>query len=482
MMKIYQYKCELLSDLIISSISASEGQSKSLDYIPGSKFLGIVASKIYDTLSENEVIDIFHNGVVSFGNAYPQVEGNNYLPIPSSYFFPKGKSLQDEVLLPMNMSPGENYLDENEKLVQPKQARGGYFNYSKSSLFNVNQSFRLKSAYDAIQRRSKDGQMFGYFSLPKGLVLHFTIIDSNGNYSEIIKNQLTGTKRIGRSRSAEYGLVDIKLANDKHETVNSQHANGTEQVIYAKSDLCFLDEYGQFTTTPSSKDLSGNEENRIIWEKCQIRSRKFPVWNGIRRSKDSDRIIIEKGSVFTIQLSKAVSDNFYEKGIGVLISEGYGHVIVNPSFIPLGEVKMTQKFSKIADNSSLHLYPDLGRNPAPLIQALKSKMALIKTELSVKEEVDRFIKEKKSFLMNPSKSQWGTIRGYAKQSKNYQVFWKITFEKELGFIHRGKSEIQWRKTGSLLMDKLEELMKNRGESFAMNFIQKLSTEITKLTK
>ena len=62
------FECELLSQVVLISVSATEGYHKSLDYIPGSKFLGIVARKLYNTEERNgqQLLDLFHNGTVRY--------------------------------------------------------------------------------------------------------------------------------------------------------------------------------------------------------------------------------------------------------------------------------------------------------------------------------------------------------------------------------------------------------------------------------
>ncbi|RZS97145.1 hypothetical protein [Cecembia calidifontis] len=473
-MKIYQYTCTLESDLIISSKAATEGQSQSLDYIPGSKFLGIVAKELYN----QHAMDIFHNGKVSFGNAYPRINGDSMIPVPAAFFFPKGKSLGEEILLPMNLKPNAKYIDKDGKEIQPKQARGGYFNWSEKTLFTPEQNFKLKSAFDSVKRKSADGQMFGYFSLPKGLNLYFTIHDSTDQYADIIKEKLEGLKQIGRSKSAEYGLVDIKFEKEISEIPVYRHDPGKEIVIYSFSDLCFVDQFGLFTATPSPKDLTGSEKNEIVWEKSQVRSRKYPVWNGKRQSKDSDRIIIEKGSVFVVKINEAIPENFFSMGIGVSRSEGYGQVLVNPQFLPQESERIDTILTKKTQEHQF-LYPEVGNVSESLLIALKNRRLLGDLDRQVKQEVDQFIEVNKKVLSEPSKSQWGTIRGYAKQSKNFDSFFTMTFEEEFGFINRGRSENQWRKAGPVLIEKIKNLKKEKGEAFTMDFIQKLSTEMPK---
>ncbi len=473
-MKIYQYTCTLESDLIISSKAATEGQSQSLDFIPGSKILGIVAKELYN----QHATDLFHNGKVIFGNAYPRIKGGSMIPVPAAFYFPKGKSLGEEILLPMNLKLNAKYVDKDGKEIQPKQARGGYFNWSEKTLFKPEQNFKLKSAFDSAKRKSADGQMFGYFSLPKGLSLYFTIHDSTDQYAEIIREKLEGLKQIGRSKSAEYGLVNIKFEKEISELPVYRQEPGKELVIYAFSDLCFVDQFGLFTAIPTSKDLTGSEKNEIIWGKSQVRSRKYPVWNGKRQSKDSDRIIIEKGSVLVVKINEAVPENFFSMGIGVLKSEGYGQVLVNPQFLPQESDRIDAVLTK-KTQGYLFSYPHVGSVSESFLTALKNRRSFAELGRQVKQEVDQFIEVNKKILLEPSKSQWGTIRGYAKQSKNFNSFFTMTFVEEFGFINRGRSENQWRKAGPVLIEKVKNLKKEKGEAFTMDFIQKLSTEMPK---
>ena len=69
-MKTLQFKCTLLSDIILNQNSASEGATKTLDFIPGSNFLGIAASQLYGTTNDEhhsaEMLELFHSGMVRF--------------------------------------------------------------------------------------------------------------------------------------------------------------------------------------------------------------------------------------------------------------------------------------------------------------------------------------------------------------------------------------------------------------------------------
>ena len=146
-MKKYQYTCRLLSEVIIASSSRTEGFNLSLDYIPGAKFLGIVAGRLYGELHSDfsKVLDLFHNGKVRFGDAHPYVEGEMSLRIPLSWYQEKGASLAKEIYLHHNLKNTEKQL---------KQIRVGYFFPSGHKRLDIPQDFSLKSAYDSEKRKA----------------------------------------------------------------------------------------------------------------------------------------------------------------------------------------------------------------------------------------------------------------------------------------------------------------------------------------
>ena len=88
MTKTLKFKCTLESDLVLSQTSSSEGNQKTLDFIPGNNFLGIVASKLYKGGSA-ESLELFHSGKVRFGDAHPSVDGIRGLKVPASMYYPK---------------------------------------------------------------------------------------------------------------------------------------------------------------------------------------------------------------------------------------------------------------------------------------------------------------------------------------------------------------------------------------------------------
>ena len=95
MTKTLKFRCTLESDLVLSQTSSSEGNQKTLDFIPGNNFLGIVASKMYKEGS-SESLELFHSGKVRFGDAHPSVDGIRGLRVPASMYSPKLASAREE--------------------------------------------------------------------------------------------------------------------------------------------------------------------------------------------------------------------------------------------------------------------------------------------------------------------------------------------------------------------------------------------------
>lgn len=90
-MKTLKYKCTLLSDIILTQNAGTKTQQGTLDFIPGNAFLGIAASKLYGTLSQEESLEMFHSGHVRFGDAHPLSGNIRSLRIPSVYIIKKEK-------------------------------------------------------------------------------------------------------------------------------------------------------------------------------------------------------------------------------------------------------------------------------------------------------------------------------------------------------------------------------------------------------
>ena len=273
-MKTMQFRCKLLSDVILNVKAATEGNQNTLDFIPGNNFLGIVATD-YESFNDQQRLDLFHNGIVRYGDAHPVSKGSatRSLRVPASMFYPKLQSIEDKCYIHHAYSRDQDHDGEGGKPQQLKQSREGFYEFSASEGVAVHtpKAFAIKSAYDRSQRRALDSQMFGYESLRKGTEFLFEVETDRDEYAPLIIDHLVGKHQIGRSRTAQYGLVEITV--DEFGQPGStdhffMHDDKKTVVVYADSRLVFLDENGELTFRPKPEDLGLDGKISFQKEDC----------------------------------------------------------------------------------------------------------------------------------------------------------------------------------------------------------------------
>lgn len=480
-MKTIQFKCKLLTDVILAQKAATEGNQESLTFIPGNNFLGIVA-KEYNKFSLEEQTVIFHSGHVRFSDAHPtSKEGTERsLHVPAALYYPKLSNLGERCYVSLFYSR-KTAIEETGQAEQLKQCRQGYYLFNGNELqpVDIDKNFVIKSAYDRELRKSSDSQMFGYESLEKGTEFLFDVEMDDESLAPILTQALIGTKHIGRSRTAQYGLVEISPCPFKQptSTANVFRMEGAEYItVYADGRLIFLDEDGEPTFRPTAPMLG--LEGEIDWEKSQVRTFQYAPWNGKRQTRDSDRIGIEKGSVFVVKLSTAPKAENLLTYVGSYQNEGFGKVIYGWKLLQesgangLVALHLTRPKTEETNESK----PLQG---TPLLNFLGKKQKAATATVFIYEQVNKFVKKNKN-LFNKARfaSQWGTIRNIAIQNDTmdailYELFDKeITKEREAtpmdnrtqkkeaaGYITHGIKAKEWkvRNRAAILKDFIQEM-------------------------
>ena len=435
--------------------------------------MGIVANKLYDESNKLKTLDLFHNGMVHFGDASIAIGKNDSYKIPFSWYHKKGDSLSDLVYIHHLISAQDRKNGE-----QFKQAREGYFFRDLKKYVVIEQDFAIKSAHDREMRKSKDSQMYGYYSLKKGSKWSFVVTDESGKYADEIKTILEGKHRIGRSRSAEYGLVEIAFVEECPTTVKLEYKD--ELILYAQSNLCFYIN-GKSTAQPTAQQLTGVDSATIVWAKSQVRSRNYKTWNRHRNNKDADRIIIEKGSVLVVQLKESISSEFFEKGIGSHKNEGFGDVIINPDFLAGETSKLPYSLNKVEQQYEEHfaVKNEAKAKDMYMLDCLQAREEGNSFDAKIDKLVNEFKQKFEKDFDGITKSQWGTIRNFGKNANSYQVFEKLVFlQPDFGILYRGQSEPDWRKKDR--RGKLETFVKHiNTDADRLPFIVKLSSLMSK---
>lgn len=482
-MKTLKFKVKLLSDIIISQSSGTKGNKQTLDFIPGSNFLGIVA-KVYDSFGDDQ-ITIFHSSKVKFGDAHPVIENTRALRKPTSFLTPKNNK-ENPVTYVQHSIPDFKSV----KALQLKQTRNDFYAFSgnEAKEYKAELNFAIKSAYDRDKRRSKDEQMYGYQSMEQGSEYCFTLtIDDSMDYALIdkVKQAIIGKHTIGRSRTAQYGLVDIQESTFEQSDSDFK-ANG-DIVIYAESRLIFNDEFGNLTFTPKPDDFC-IKGGKIEWGKSQIRTFAYSPWNFKRSCFDTERKGIEKGSVIVISGGEFANQSEF---VGLYQNEGFGKVIVNPNFFVAesdGKSKLTFPDSKKKEiNQASQTIPSTNSADIKLLNFLQNEEKREIDERNVYKLVNEFSSKNKAiFSTDKFASQWGTIRSLAmqyptKEDLEKELFTKKTSRngKELdnAYLTHGIAKEKWAERGR------KNALKSFFDSIANHMIQfaiiNLSAEMAK---
>jgi len=451
-MKPMYFRCQLLSDIVLNSNAATQGNQKSLDFIPGNNFLGIAASELYDNndlnLSSDDYWQLFHSGKVRFGDAHLEKDNYRSLKIPALMYHEKSKDIKDGLYILHKVTDS----DLKNRL---KQCREGFYTFnerdSNMNEVKANKKFMIKSAYDRKKRRSADEEMYGYESLEAGNCYLFEVnIDDDifEKYEKIIKAALEGSKRIGRSRTAQYGLAEIQEI-EAYSDCEKLKIENDSVLIYADARLIFLDEYGLPTFQPKAKDF-GFKEGEIEWSKSQIRTFQYAPWNSKRHVRDSDRCGIEKGSVIYIKNTENAKEiNVLENHfVGFYQNEGFGKVIFNPEFLNSKKDGQTTYSVIPKENSEKNKKGleklDVLEKDSSLIKYLKIQNNKILNERNIYKIVNDFVeKNKKTFLKENFSSQWGSIRNLAMQHKTKSELEEKLFGEETGYLMHGIAKDKW---------------------------------------
>ena len=481
-MEKLKFKCTLESDVVLSASPATQGGGKTLDFIPGNAFLGIAASSLYDKENDH-TWRLFHSGHVRFGDAHPSAEGRRGLHIPAALFYPKLTSISEDCYVRYKTPETEEV-----KEMQLKQCRSGYYVFDDkahtAAHVRTGMSVAIKSAYDARLRRSKDEQMFTYQALRKGLVMYFEVeLDPEAaSCRDELVNALSGLRHVGKSRSAEYGLVSIKREDFPEPVTHRGDKGGKRYVaVYAEGRLIFLDGNGRPTFQPDVTAL-GFDKGEICWDKSQIRSFQYAPWNYKRQAFGNDRCGIEKGSVFIVRTDDPVPEDGY---VGVYRSEGFGKVLYDPAFLE----SQNDGHSRYSFGTEAAADPEQDAEAAQQIQPcdssllsyLETRSTLADSDNDVMRDVNAFVEQNKKRFLHGGESfaaQWGTIRNLAMCITDNN---KALHDEVIGFLTHGVAKGKWEDRGRLrsLMEFMEQepgILKENLQEVLVN----LSAEMAKI--
>lgn len=432
------FKAELLDDVVLSQRTATVGDHKSLDYIPGSVFLGIAASRFYSQMGEN-AWTVFHTSKVRFCNAYPMAGKSRTVPMPLSFHSEKvPRSGKEKTVL--------NFVfpEKKEEKIQYRQNRNGYvcFNKEKLNILSPSKTSRMRTAIDAKTGTAAKSQLYGYESLDAGQNF-IGKLEWNDSVSEIVAPIVDFFKakqivHAGRSKTASYGRVELSEINiEKSATEN---LTGKSFSILAVSDICLKNPVTGSPEMNLSPAFLGLGDNwKLDRTKSFARPSSLFQYNSKRKEIEMQKTLISKGSVFTFVSDSELTTDEKQKVLDVVkngVGEGKGQGFGEISIFNIGKEFVKEDL----DKKSIIVEPNLTADENKWLEWLKPVFVSKNVEEKVKKAVSEFVnlcKAIKTFqtfddetVFWPGNAQWGRILDVSRACNSKGNLYNQLFEGE----------------------------------------------------
>ncbi|MCP4702797.1 MAG: hypothetical protein GY862_38950 [Gammaproteobacteria bacterium] len=413
----------LEEEVIISRRAATLGGQGSLDYLTGAAFLGVSARVLYPVLSREDAYTVFHSGKVRFGNALllsPQ--GQPVYPVPLCWHTDKdyGQDLKDGMVL------RHKKIHNNRFEPKGRKSLGNGYITLDGCYYRPQTVLRMKTAINPQTGRANEGQLFGYAGLAAGLRFRFALSADEDIPKELfdrVTDSLTGTVRIGRSRSAEYGRVRVAVENSV-ESLSVSHEKNVV-VLWLLSDMALTDDWGQPALTPEPAHFGLPRESNA--DNSFIRTRRYAPFNAYYRKREQERAVLCMGSVLTFNVpsgfdARALAKKL-EHGVGLHREAGLGKIWVNPPLLADPQPAFEKRKDIVPEQPGAVSMPD-----SPLFHWLRAKNIFQENARQAEKIADIWVEELSRLYpsarllasvpagmrIGPSPSQWGRVMGLAK--------------------------------------------------------------------
>lgn len=444
-------KCTFLSNIVLLNSSQTEGRAEVLDFIPGSKFVGVTAGLIKNKKITQLGFDTLHDGTVRFSDATLLIDNDMSYKIPYSYFKPKVARSDDAGSKKVY---NHHFIEEKEQnAYQFKQIRKGFITLD-GKVSEPSYQFRQKFTKKAGKNKN-DKEMYGYDAADKNQEWIFAISSKNKALLDELVCILTKegtTYGIGKSTRVEYGKVKFEELEGYSENIVS-FKSPNHIYLYVKSNLALFDpNTGQPTFEPTVENLGlKGTDAKIDWDKTQIRTCTIMPYNTAQGTKTYERIVIEKGSVIVLEnVNMAEIGNCFEEPIGAFVNEGYGEILVNPAFLEEKNPTFTYLECSSHEITDIEDYVDSDAFIDCLVDNYKKELA----QKELLKEVHTFTNDETNRkLFKNMNAQWGQIRSISRNTKHGED----AYAKVKTYIEDGiKSEV-WKDKKDTLYKAIDKL-------------------------
>ena len=349
---------KLKSPVLITDVPGEQNMVETKLYLTGSSIMGIFADK-YISEKKGVADDYFYNsflrGGLTFTDAFKAIAADKNSLIPS-YVLPlsiqkkkhdeSGKCVEYFLL-------DENKQDKNEEnngMKNKYQPVNGFGIINDGIVKTVNVESGI-SFHSSINNGKQDNDIFNYEWISPFQTFVSSIIGSESNLKTFLsflkesyqttsdyEGSLVLNAYIGRSRTAEYGNIEMKISDitdidikDIPDILNNDDDLDNLCIMTLLSDAIIYNEYGFSSTDVNdlAKCIGLGQPDKIL--KSAIRKNSVENFVGKWSARKPMENVIKAGSCFLIERSSLPENykDFEIYGIGERTNEGFGRVAFN---------------------------------------------------------------------------------------------------------------------------------------------------------
>lgn len=331
---VLELELELLSDVCVSTSNRTLGPAGTFQCIPGRTLWGAVATRAYRAgMPEEEAFRLFHQGAVRILDAVPLHGDSRTYPVPRSLHRRKDHPGQEA----WNFALEE--VREEQRDLQFKPVAEGWLT-PEGRRVEVDTVFTLRTSIDP-SGRAREGLLFGLPALRAGTRLWTALVGEQKDVERVAQLMLGAEGlRVGRSRNVELGLVRVSRRTRPAAQLPVK-GGATRRISFLCVSRCLFrdDANGAATLLPRASAF-GLDEGAWRFDEASsfVRTARISHFNSKRRRPETERLAVERGSVLTFVGSGDPVDPRdlaarLSGGVGEHRGEGYGEVLVAPSWL-----------------------------------------------------------------------------------------------------------------------------------------------------
>lgn len=381
--KKLSYKITTLSPIVLSKEIGEQNTINTEKYIPSTTIRGLFANKFINEFNlgraahkNDNFYNLFLKNEIIFTPAYP-FKNNEYYP---ALYLHKEKGKDSNLVYNiLEKAPDKKTKPLNKTI---------HYNDDKVYTYDISTTFYFHNARDRAKGHSIGENIFYYEAINEGEEFKGFIIGDEG-YLQGIKNAFKQefVSFIGRSKSAQYGLVKIELGD--LEDTKVLNVEDEEFSIVAVSPIILHNDWG--FSEISEKTLKNylkkyfNDCN-IVVDKIIARAEYVENFVGIWGMKNARELAYSPGSAFKIivkgcsSLKEKLSDLLL-RGLGEKTDLGFGRVKMYPD--------LSEKYNEAKEE-------DESKNIDPKI-SISIISAIIEDEIKDELKIKAFEKANNSF-------------------------------------------------------------------------------------